>query len=406
MADTQAQTYRGGTIKYADFSGLRNDVSPERFTQSDLAVGNNVDIDKSGRVARRNGYTKVLSGAYHSLWSGRQGCMVVQGGVLKKIGSGYSLTALRTMIDAAAKVSYAEANDSVYFSNGVDKGIVSGGVARSWGIAVPAAPSVFPSVGNMPAGTYQYTMTYTRVDGQESGAALAGRVDVSDGGGLIFGLSVSSDPGVVSKTVYLSTPNGVVLYAAIQVANAVTSATYTNNAQELTLPLITQFLSPPPAGHMVAYYRGRLYIAVDNTIYPSEPFAYELFDLRKGIYLDGRVTLMAAFEVEDAAQSGFFIGTDKSCGVLIGSNEFAYTQKTDYGAIEGAVTFVDGSLVKDGATNTGNLPIWVTAQGVCIGMPQMEIVNVTRSRYMFDGAGKGAAVFLPDESRFVATTIF
>lgn len=391
------------TVKYTEFNGLRNNVNAERFEPGDLVVANNVDIDKSGQLSRRQGYTEVLAGSYHSLWSDNEQCLVVEGGSLHKLSAAYAATAIRVMSSASARVSYTKVNDRVYFSNGVDTGIVEGGVARSWGVVAPSLPGVRVTVGSMPAGTYQFSMTYVRNDGQESGASLAGRVDVSDGGGLILTLPVSSDATVVSKNFYLSTPNGEVLYLALQVPNSTVGTSYANSTQELSLPLVTQFLSPPPAGHLTTYYRGRMFVAVGDAIYPSEPFAYELFDLRKGIYLDGRITLMAAFEDKDTGQSGFFVGTDKNCGTLSGADEFSYLSRTDYGAIEGAVAHVDGALFGDGSAKTGSLPVWLTTQGVCVGMPQMDIVNLTRSRYQFVATGRGAGTFIPGANRLILT---
>lgn len=411
MADPQTSAGDPDVIKYSGFSGLRNDVDPERFDVSDLAAASNVDIDKSGRLSRRPGYTSVLAGAYHSMWSDDVTCLVVSGGALLKLSASYATTTLRTLADANSRMWYSKINDRIYFSNGTDTGVIENGVARTWGIAVPSLPAVTVTVGNLPAGSYQFSMTYLRNDGQESGAPLSGVITVPAGSGLNFTLPVSSDTGVVLKQVYISTPNGEVLYQALQVANSVTAVSYTNDALELTLPLITQFMGPPPAGQLVEYYKGRTFVAAGDGIYPSEEFAYELFDLRKYIPMDGRVTLLAPFEDQErldteANQSGFFVGTDKSCGTLTGSSSFVYVNRIDYGAIEGAVALVDGTLFTDGATKVGLLPMWLTTQGICVGMPQMEIRNLTRSRYTFSPSGKGAAIFVQGINKFIATSNF
>jgi len=397
------------TIRFEIFTGLRNDRPAERFEHSDLAAGTNADIDNSGAVSRRAGYTQVLAGGFHSVWSDNDQCLLVNAGALKKSDPSYNLTTLRTLVDARTVMSYAKAVDRVFFSNETDTGIVENGTARTWGIAVPPAPSVAVTVGSMSAGTYQYTLTYIRSDGQESGAALASVIVVPDGGGLNFTLPVSADPDVVLKNIYLSTPDGEVLYWATSVANDQTTASYTGDALELTLPLLTQFLGPAPAGQIVGYYRGRMYVAAGDKLYPSEPFAYELFDLRKYIWMDGRITLFAAMEDKERAgaegmNSGLFLGTDRSCGVLVGKDEFQYVPKTEYGAIEGAVTYVDGSVFGDKSTGADLLPVWMTTQGICVGLPQMEIKNLTRARFHFTADGKGAAHFNPDTNRLILSS--
>ena len=66
-------------ISYFEFSGLRNDIPTHRFDATDLAVGDNVVIDKSHRIFRRRGATKRVSGAAHSLWANENRAFYVSG---------------------------------------------------------------------------------------------------------------------------------------------------------------------------------------------------------------------------------------------------------------------------------------------------------------------------------------
>jgi hypothetical protein len=401
-------------VAYASFVGLRNDIDPERLSLEELAQADNVDIDKSGRVSRRVGRTKLSAVATHSLWSDKNLLgFCVQGSQLMQVNPlTYALTPVRTDLTAGLRVSYAGVNGVAYLSNGAQTGVVQNGLARSWGLPVPPLPFATLGTGNMPAGTYQYVTTYVRVDGQESGARRAAKIDVGANGALVFTLVPSVDPGVVSQNVYLTTPNGSMLYQALTVPNATTSATYANDTSELNYELKTQYLSAPPVGHLAAYYRGRMYMAVDDVIFPSQPYAYELFDLREFIPMPGRVTLMAGMEdkelYERGHNSGFFLGTDATCGILVGSDPstFQYVPKTDYGAVMGAVDFVDGSLYGDNSVGARMLPMWLSTQGVCVGMPQLEIRNLTRSRYGFPVGAAGAALFMPGPNRFIAVSNF
>lgn len=398
------------TIRFEIFTGLRNDRPIERFEHSDLAAGTNIDIDNSGAISRRPGYTQVLAGNFHSVWSDNNQCLLVTGGQLKKSDASYNLTALKTLADTTTRVSYNKTIGRVYFSNGTDTGIVENGAARTWGIAVPPTPGASITVGSMDAGAYQYTVTYTRADGQESGAALASVIVVPAGSGLSFAMPVSIDPGVVLKNLYLSTPNGEILYWAMSMPNSQLTAQYTGNALELNLPLLTQFLGPAPAGQLVGYYSGHMFVASGDMLYPSEPLAYELFDLRKGISMDGRITMFAVLEdkerqgVQQGMDSGLFIGTDRSCGLLIGKDDFQYVPKVDYGAIEGAQTYVDGSLYGDNSAGARLLPIWLTTQGICVGLPQMELKNITRTKFGYTIAGKGAAMFQAGPNKLILTS--
>jgi hypothetical protein len=412
MADNQTPQRDQDVVSYSSFSGLRNDVTPDRFGQGDLAVANNVDLDKSGALSRRDGYSTVAAGSAHSVWSNPQGdvCYFMQGSVLKQLNADMSATTLATL-KAAAPVSFIQVNGRTYFSNGVDTGVIEQGAVRSWGAAPPTLPGVQVGVGNMPAGTYQFTLTWAMNDGQESGAPGAALVQVPAGGGLLFNtLPVSADPRVVAKKLYLSPPNGEEMFLAGVFANTQTSGSYAGATTELNLPLDTQFRQAPPAGQVVAFYRGHMFVAQGDVIYPSDEFAYELFDPRRYIPADGRITMMAPIidrELYDSGKSsGFFIGTDRSCGVLVGSTpaDFQYVPKASYGAVYGAMTMVDGTMFQDGSAGMRELPMFLTTQGICVGMPDLTVKNLTRSRFSFDVGGQGAALFIPGPNRFIATS--
>lgn len=384
------------------FSGLRNDRPVERFEPGDLSVAQNIDIDNSGAISLRTGYTLRSTGAKHSLWSSDDETLAlyVSGTTLVRLNADMSGTVLMTGLTAGLPMAYWKTLDRVYFTNGQQSAVLDNGAVRSWGLEVPPAPAVSVTVGAMPAGTYQYTMTYFRNDGQESGAALAGAVAVPEGGGLVFVTPVSSDPTVTLKAIYLSTPNSEVMYQAVVLSNATTSTTYSESTAELNLPLVTQFLAPPPAGQIVRDYRGVMYVASGDAIYPSEDYAYELFDYRKAIPFDGRVTLF-----ESIGNDGVFVGTDRTCGALLGKGiaDFEYVPKVNYGAIEGTSVRVDGSLFGDDSAGARLLPVWLTTQGVAVGLPQMEIRNLTRTRYRIAASGRGAGVFLTGSNRLILT---
>lgn len=410
MADNQTQQRDQDVVTYESFTGLRNEVTPERFTPADLAVADNIDLDKSGRIARRDGYTLQRAGAAHSLWSDRAGlqCFFVAGGQLMRMNADLSSTAIATL-SADLPVSFEKVNDVVYFSNGIDANVIENGAVRSWGMQVPPLPGVALTVGGMPAGTYQFAITYQRLDGQESGAPLAGSIYVPDNGGLDFSWPAPADPAVTMVLLYLSTPSGDVLYLADAMPVGMNGVIYRNDTTELSTPLNTQFLGPAPAGQLVAWYRGRMFVAAGDVLYPSEPFGHELFDLRRYIPLDGRITLLAPLidrEMYDTGKnSGLFVGTDRSCGVLIGSSpeDFQYVPKADFGAVEGALDWVDGALFGDNSLGARDLPMFLTTQGVCVGMPEMTIRNLSRSKYSFPVSGRGAALFMPGPNRFIAT---
>lgn len=415
----QEQQRDPDVVTYSAFRGLRNDITSERFEPGDLAVAQNIDIDSSGRIARRDGYSAlgIATGGAHSLWANKDGtqCYFGAGAGLYQLtqsSTTYSTTLLKTLT-TAARISFEQVNDRVYFSNGVDTGVIEQAAVRSWGVAPPALPAITIGTGGMPAGAYLVTMTWLRDDGQESGAPQAIAVQIpADNGMLVFsGMQPPSDPSIVARAIYVSEPNGETMYRALVVAAGVTSTTYANDTLELNLPLDSSLLQAAPAGQLVTNYRGCMFVAVGDMLYPSEPFAYERFDLQRGIPLDGRITMIAPMtdrELYDTAKtSGFFVGTTHSCGVIIGSSptDFQYVPKTRYGAIFGTQTFVDGSVFEDGSAGAKDLPMWLTAKGLCVGMPGMEVRNLTRGRFTFPVGNSGAGLFMAGPNRVIFTNL-
>lgn len=387
--------------EFKAFAGLRNDVSSERMDAGDLVIADNVNIDASGQLSRRDGLTLALAGDYHSLWAEGELCLMVGGASLYRVAPGYTTTALRTGLTAGAKMAYQPINERVYFSNGRESGVIENGASRSWGIATPTHQgTATATAGSLAAGTYQWAITFLRDDGQESGTGLAGRIDVTEGGILLADLPVSADPSVAGKLLYLTACNGSVLYEVATLANATTTHTITDTVGEAS-PLATQHLSPPPAGHALAYYKGHALVAAGSEIYPSDPQSYELFDLRRYIDMPGFITLMAT--VESAQSSGFVIATRDETGWASGADpeSFVYTKLTDYGAIPGTLTYVEGTLFGDGSLAGVKLPMWASTAGICVAMPDGQLINLTEQRYTMDEDGEGCAVFMSDESRYV-----
>jgi hypothetical protein len=412
--DKQAQSGRDqDLVAYTAFTGVRNDVRPERFEHGDLEYATNIDIDKTGEIRRRDGYTPQIVGASHSVWANPQETQgyFAQGNLLYSLNANLGAQQI-AKLKAATPISFEQVNDRVYFSNGVDTGVIEQEAVRLWGVAPPNLPSIEVGTGYMPAGTYLVTTTWVMEDGQESGAPQCATVQIdNDGGALLFSdIEPPTDPRTMARAIYITEPNGEDIYQALLLTIEATSAAYTNDTTELNLPLESAFLQPAPAGQIVAYYRGRMFVAQGDLLFPSEPFSYERFDPRLNLQLDGRITMIGTLtdkELYDTGKnSGLFIGTDRSCGVIIGSSpeDFQYVPKTTYGAIFGTMVKVDGSVFEGGETGSLELPMWLTEKGICVGMPGMTVRNLTRTRFQFPVGSQGAGLFMQDPDRLVFTT--
>lgn len=388
---------------FTEFTGLRNDIPPERFDRTDLVVANNVVLNKARSLQRRAGSTLRRAGAAHSLWAAGADALVGAGPTLLRLDPALVPTQLTNAL-SGAPISYARAGDNVYFSNGHDTGVALASSVRSWGLAVP--PLLATSVaGDLTPGRYLVSATYVRLDGQESGAADVEMIEVELGESVMLSVPPSADSGVTTTRFYMSTPDEEVLYHVGSTNDGVLFIPTAADIAAMNEPLTTQFMGPPPAGQLVTYFKGRMFVAVGDVLYPSQPFAYELFDLRDYIQLDAPITMLAPLE-DKGESAGLFIGTTTSTGVLMGASpeDFAYVAKADYGVVQGALTFVDGALFMEGAAGARLLPAWLSKQGICVGMPGMDIMNVTRERFTFSVGDTGAALFDPVSNTFVGVS--
>ena len=118
-------------------SGLNNKVDPVRLSfnpergLSELAVAFNVDIDSTGRISRRKGYTKIVDGECHSLFPYEDGFLVVRNGILSILNPDYSYEGICS-VNKKAKVSYVLVGERVYFTNGYEKGYIEGRKYFPW----------------------------------------------------------------------------------------------------------------------------------------------------------------------------------------------------------------------------------------------------------------------------------
>jgi hypothetical protein len=119
----------------AKFLGLNNVADAQRLTPVQvgheyvyqLTQANNVEIDDSYQISSRCGYTSVKTGSsIHSLWADKDVCLYADGYTLYQMSDSYVLTTIRSDLRASARISYARANDRVYYTNGFQIGYVKG----------------------------------------------------------------------------------------------------------------------------------------------------------------------------------------------------------------------------------------------------------------------------------------
>lgn len=382
---------------FTAFAGIRNTLEPERLhvmptrddPTTDLVAAVNVDLDNSGLPSRRAGTSLVRAGAAHSLWAQGDMCIFASGTSLMRLYPDYSSEVLTTGLTANAPVSYVEVNGRIYWSNGHESGVIAAGASRSWGMEVPAQPGLSAVGGQLSPGQYQCVVTHVRNDSQESGAGLPAVLALSADGGIRVTWALPNDPTIELARVYLSTPDGTVLYLADECP---IDDLYTEIAScAFAVPLNTQWNDKPPAGHLLAYANGRIYIAEGPYIFGTTALGYEYVDLRDYLAIDGtRIRVLIGVE------GGLFAATDNAAVFLRGKTfeSIEMTYVSSKGGVEGSACHVDGQMATGMKELAGKrCVLFTTGDGVLLGLPDGTVMNLTMDRYKFDTTDLGAAGF-------------
>lgn len=109
-------------ITIAQFSGLKNTVTPERLQQGELERARNVDIDDAGQLHRRRGYQLKAVGSYHSLFRADHGLVYgVRDGTLGRIEPNYTFVSIASGV-GDRPLAYVHLGDLIYFSSDITSG--------------------------------------------------------------------------------------------------------------------------------------------------------------------------------------------------------------------------------------------------------------------------------------------
>lgn len=376
------------TIELRALHGVRNDLSLESFASTDLAVGDNIDIDEAGKTYRRLGTTRISSGVMHSLRSFENTALVVKNGTLGAVDTAGIFSPMKTGI--TARVAYTEIANEIYWSDGHNNsGVVGAGTNRNWGVVPPVLPAVSSGTGDLRGGNYIYTATFVRASGLESGAPTCGTVSLGDHGSLVFSaIQVSSDDQVALVRIYLSTVNGELPYLAAEIPNGQTSVNITT-APLPVLPVRTLNMGPPPVGQLLGFYNGRAYVGSGRFLWYSQPYEYELFD-----WTSGFLAFPTVLKTFAPVSTGIYLGTETETMYLDGADpqEFIRRQVAPYGTVLGTETYVRNDLLLEG-NQPGSTPVWMSNTGLCLGMEGGVMKNLTSDRYSLSAPlAEGASI--------------
>jgi len=145
-----------------------------------------------------------------------------------------------------------------------------------------------------------------------------------------------------------------------------------------------------PIGTHIAYFMGRMWIAVDNVIYCSEPYKVGLFRLAKCFFQFNTAIRMirpvaGGVWVSDEATTGFIAAAEKWDG-------YKFTNKSSIPAHE----WSDNQRLVDLSDSQWQVPglsaVWSSDAGLCIGTSDGQLIVATEKKLIYPTGASGATV--------------
>lgn len=316
------------------FKGLNNTSDGLRLGLDWLKTADNVDVLDTGAIEARSGYGLSLAmtgvtGAYNTLDYER--AYVVAAGVLKALTGSASAATLASGLNITRAVSWAEVNEQVFFTNGVDSGVIlTDNSVLPWAWAVPPAPALAPVAGSLPPGQYQVCVTQALADGRETGPSDVVRLTVAAGQALqISGIVQTAG---MRTNVYVAPADSTVF--GLVGSPSAAAIVWSYGADAVGRPLRTLGTDPLPAGcSVIQHWQGRMHAAQyfpaegHSVIWRSQPLGFHLFDLEAGMLaVPGRVLMMAPHD------DALIIGTDLAVHAFDGAK---MKELAPYGVVPG-----------------------------------------------------------------------
>lgn len=411
-------TFLKGVDTISDETALPRGPNGEHITAR-AAV--NVDISRAGKVRLRRGRTDRLAVTNgHSLWTPDNRRMYgVTGGNLVEFNPTRPPTIRQTLaaIESDQELCYAEVAGSIYAANEdlILRIRPDGTVGPVWPPTPEYQPT--PTVGNsgdkvgLPPGQYLIALTYTeRATGMESGATEVMVAEFAPTQDVVSASSNTSRPtGSIALAglprleghdinIYCTPPGGETLHrqATITYASGTTSYTILRATTEGRKLEHLTLADPMPPGQAIATYKGRLFVAAQDTVWYSFPGSYGLTRIHENFLPFGeRVTLLTATE------DGVFVGTSRGTYFIseLESGVPMFNTTHHSAPVEGTSIYIPASLVgqnDDAMPRTGMLPYWFSDRGPMVGLPGGKVLPLTEDSVAHKAYGRGASYFRQD----------
>lgn len=157
---------------------------------------------------------------------------------------------------------------------------------------------------------------------------------------------------------------------------------------------VRRFETAIPAGHLIMIFNGRLYIAKDNVVYVSEPFAFSWFNITKAFVFESRVKMLRS------VLAGVVVSTQSEILLLPGNGpeDFGRVRLCSGMAVEGT------DVLMPGLGQKGDVLFFaVSGRGICSIDSGGSFANHTETFIDFPVSDFGAA-YINNQNQYVVTT--
>lgn len=362
------------------FAGLRNLSKESAVPPGTLRDAVNVDLSREGKLSSREGYSEVLApcGNGHSLWSHDllPFALFADGGELRAFHSDTTVEAVRDGLSPGLPISYALVNSDVFWSNGIDSGMVTPALeAEAWACEQPAGqPDLVPLEEGALRGQVQVCIVFVDRIGRESGATVAAAA-VAAGG---IRLRSIPQPSNAARTPRIRIYAGAGDDTALMLAAEVRAGTTEHDliAAPKGRAIATQFLSPMPPGQIVRYWNGRQLVARGRGVVWSQALRYGLTHAgHNHVAFPARVDMMEP--VGDGTEgAGVYVAAGPRTYFMAGGDPGQWRQAGAFahGAVPGSACVMPASVW--GLETKQLVPAWLARNGeICVGLPGGTVVS-------------------------------
>jgi hypothetical protein len=410
--------------KFGPFTaGLNNKAKPnqgpvdQNGVQVALAEAVNVDLDASGWPRMRRGQLTRVEDPAHSLFPLPEHLLAWVAGSINayRVEGDGDLTADTTLVTGLGDrlVTYASDDFDVYWSNGAEQGRIDAtdlSVHPFW-IATPNPVSLAAIAnGGLAAGQYDVSVTALDAAGRESAASSPVIVTLTAGQGI--NVTLPAKPAETAAwRIYVSPPNGDVLYRCVQLpANATSYAIGVHVAGE---QLQTAWMSVFPPVTLLRYGHGRLVGSINGVLVWSPPYRLGLTQDTNYLPFGTENTLLEPVgEGGEGAGAGWWVADHKRTYFMASGDPEQWAAagqiaKYPHPAVPGCSVLAPGTVF--GLETTAPVAFWLARNGVfCLGLPGGQVIPMKEESLALpvDAERGTAAVLLFDGIRQILASTF